>query len=126
MTNQVTPPSLSKLDNSVNGSPEDADRRQGQGGQEAFEFPILAQRCEDGVLVECSITQRIEAATGSKAKVEAEAYEDEEREDLERQACNHYVITCIGAIAFVRGIRGNGAASSLEEETQKIARDELY
>lgn len=76
MANEIARPTLAKLHNSVHRSPEDADRRQCQSRQEAFELPAPAQRCKDGVLIECSLAHGVEASTSLDGEVDAEGNED--------------------------------------------------
>jgi len=113
MANEISRPTLSKLNDSVHRPPEDADRRECQSRQEALELPTLAQRRKDGVLVECGLAHCVESSTSLDGEVDAEGHEDGQSEDLESQACDHDVITGIRALVLVRGSRGDTAASSL-------------
>ncbi len=123
--NQIPRPPLPELDNPVHGAPKDAHGGQSQRRQEALESPALAQRGEDGALVEGSLAHGVEALTRLDAEVDAEHHEDEEREDLESEAGDHDVVAGVRALALVRGGRGKAAAGSLQQEAEEITGDEL-
>lgn len=78
MTDQIPRPALGQFRDTVHAPPEDADGGQGEGAQEATEAPALAQRDEEGVLVEGGLAQGLVALVGPQGEVGAQEHEDEE------------------------------------------------
>ena len=115
-------PALAQLGDAVDGPDEDAERRQGQRDQESAELGAGPQRRVPGV--QGRVAHGPHPPQRLDHEVQAEQLEQEQREDLERQARDHDVVAHVRALVLVAGDRGHAAADGLEQEGDDVARDE--
>lgn len=69
---------------------------------------------EKRILIECGRTQGFVASVGAQAEIDTEGDENEESEDLEGEACYHYVVSCCGVCVCVGRTGGQSTTSCLE------------
>lgn len=115
--NEVAFPALRELDDTVDAADEDADRGEGQGDEEAFEFGRGAQGGVAGFadVGGCAVgSSAAGIALGADGEVDADEDEDGEGEDLECEAGDHDVVPCVGRFVVVRCHAGHAAADGLE------------
>lgn len=115
-------PALAQLGDPVDGSDEDAERRQCQRDEEDAELGAASQgrvlRVQGGVAQGPHPPQRLDH------KVQTQYLEHEQRRNLERQSRYHDVIARVGALVLVAGYGCHATADGLEEEGDDVAWDE--
>ena len=105
-------PALAQLGDPIDGSDEDAERRQSQRDQEDSKLGAASQgrvlRIQGGVAHGAHPPQRLDH------EVQTQQLEHEQRRDLERQSRYHDVITGLGALVLVTGYGCHAATDGLE------------